>query len=503
MALNVRNYNNKEMLLFPASIGDYLPQDHLAWVIDEVVEQLDLQCLYKKIPSVGNPSYHPKMMLKLLFYGYAASIFSSRRIANALESDVAFIFLSGMQKPDFRTISDFRKNNLKELSEMFVQIVRLCRQLGLVELGHISLDSTVIGASANGGRFYDKDQLTKEEQKIQDQIQKLLDTANKTDTKEDELYGPDIRGDELPKELSSRKKRLEKIQEAKSKLEEGSIKKLSLTDTDASYQKLKSGLVKAGYRAEASIDSKHQIITACDVTNDRTDNYQLLPLIEQTEENLPEVTEQPSVIISADSGYSSMDRLKELEEKPHIDAYIPDVIYQGKARGKKVSEDSPFHKIHFRYNKKKDVYICPEGKELSCSGRRQDEGGQWGSTYKCRQCRQCPQFGVCTINRRGRQIFCYDNADVLLRMRQKLDTEKGKEIYRRRKVIVEPVFGNIKQNLGFWAFRLRGLTKVKAEFTLISIAHNIRKMAKHLRQEPLLNLPRGDFVLQPAVGLAV
>jgi len=502
MSLNVRNYNNKEMLLFPASIGDYLPEGHLAWVIDEVVDQLNLQCLYGKVPSVGNPSYHPKMMLKLLFYGYAASIFSSRRIARALESDVAFIFLSGMQKPDFRTISDFRKNNLKELSNMFVQIVRLCRQLGLIELGHISLDSTIIEASANGGRFYDKEGLAKEEQKIQDRIKKLLDTAQKIDSKEDELYGPDLRGDELPKELSSRKERLKKIQEAKKKLEEGQ-KKVSLTDTDASYQRLKSGLVKAGYRAQASIDAKHQVITACDVTSERTDNHQLLPLIGQTEKNLPELTEQPSVIISADSGYSSMDRLKILEEKPHIDAYIPDVIYQGKARGKKVSEDSPFHKVHFRYDQKKDVYICPEGKELSYIRRAQNEGGQWGSIYKCRQSRQCPHFGACTINSRGRQIFCYDNADVLQRMRQKLDTEKGKEIYRRRKVIVEPVFGNIKQNLGFWAFRLRGLTKVKAEFTLISIAHNIRKMAKHLRQEPLLNLPRGDFVLLPAIQTAL
>ena len=109
MSLNVRNYNNKDKLLFPAAIGDYLSKDHLAWVIDNVVEQLDLSCLYKKVPSVGNPSYHPKMMLKILFYGYAVSTFSSRKIAKGTETDVAFIFLSGMQRPDFRTISDYEE----------------------------------------------------------------------------------------------------------------------------------------------------------------------------------------------------------------------------------------------------------------------------------------------------------------------------------------------------------------------------------------------------------
>src|SRR3989338_5724396 len=168
MTLNVRNYNNKEMLLFPASIGDYLPKNHISWVIDEVVDQLDLNCLYKKVPLVGNPSYHPRMMLKILFYGYATSRFSSRKIAQSLESDVAFIFLSGMQKPDFRTISDFRKNNTEELSEIFVQIVRLSREMGLIGLGHISLDSTVIKASAHRDNFYDKEQLDEEEQKIKD-----------------------------------------------------------------------------------------------------------------------------------------------------------------------------------------------------------------------------------------------------------------------------------------------------------------------------------------------
>lgn len=501
MSLNVRNYNNKELLLFPACIGDYLPKDHLARIIDDVVEQLDLSCLYKKVASVGNPSYHPKMMLKILFYGYATSTFSSRKIGKGTETDVAFIFLSGMQKPDFRTISDFRKNNIEELSNLFIQIVRLCKKLGLISLGHISLDSTMIKANASREKALDREELILEEQAIDKKIKELLETAQATDDKEDEIFGPNLRGDEIPKELHSQKKRLEKIKEAKRKLEKESLKDVNLTDSDATFQKQEHNLVRPGYRAEVSVDAKEQVIVACDVTNKRTDYEQLIPLIEQTVDNLPEVSTQKSIVITADSGYSSMDRLKELESKEYVDAYIPDAVYQGKERDKMVKEDLPFHKKYFHYNPQKDVYICPNNEELTFRRRRKERGGQMGSVYQCRSqiCRRCRYFGICTKSPDGRQIRCYDNADVLYRMRQKLDTADGKMIYSRRKAIVEPALGNIKHNLGFRQFLLRGLKKVRAEFILIAIVHNIRKIAKFFRKRLLFKLPREDLILLPAI----
>ena len=240
MSLNVRNYNNKEMLLFPASIGDFLSKDHLAWIIDDVVEQLDLNCLYKKVSCVGNPPYHPKMMLKILFYGYATSNFSSRKIARGTETDVAFIFLSGMQKPDFRTISDFRKNNLEELSNLFAQIVKLCKKLGLVELGHISLDSTAIKANASKDATYDEERLILEERAITKKIKELLENAQDLDEKEDKIFGPNLRGDEIPEELRSQEKRLQKLKEAKRQLQQESLREINLTDPSATFQKARS-----------------------------------------------------------------------------------------------------------------------------------------------------------------------------------------------------------------------------------------------------------------------
>jgi len=499
MSLNVRNYNNKEMLLFPASIGDYLSKDHLAWVIDDVVEQLDLSCLYKKVASVGNPSYHPKMMLKILFYGYATSNFSSRKITKGLETDVAFIFLSGMQKPDFRTISDFRKNNTEEISHLFIQIVGLCRKLGLVGLGHISLDSTVIKANAYREKTYDREKLILEEKAVEKQIKELLDAAQATDNAEDKIFGVSSRGDEIPKELRSQEKRLEKLKEVKAKLEEESLKEINFTDPDVKFQRQEGNLVRPGYRAEVAVDEKEQIILSCDVINKANDVDQLIPLIEQIGRNLPETLTKESIIVTADSGYNSMENLKELESKQNIDAYIPDPKYQTARNGKTTPEDSPFYKDRFIYNPKNDTYLCPNHRELYFSHRKKEQGehGANSSIYRCRECRTCQYFGRCTKTTHGREIKIYDNTGQIYKMRNKLNTAYGKRIYARRKVIVEPVFGNIKHNLGFRQFLLRGLKKVKAEFTLIAIVHNIRKIAKFLKKLLFSKLPRSE--LAPAL----
>jgi len=501
MSLNVRNYNSKERLLFPAAIGDYLPNDHLAWIIDDVVEQLDLTCLYKKVSSIGNPSYHPKMMLKVLFYGYATSAFSSRRIAKGLESDVAFIFLSGMQKPDFRTISDFRKNNAAELSELFVQIVRLCNKLGLVSLGHISLDSTVIKASACRENAYDREKLVLEEQAIEKKMKKLLESAQAADDDEDLKFGERSRGDEIPKELRSQEKRLEKIKEAKAKLEKESLKEINLTDPDAKFQRQEYSLIRPGYRAEIAVDEKEQIIVSCDVVNKANDLEQLIPLLEQTSNNLPEASIRESIVVTADSGYSSMDNLKKLESKQNIDAYIPDNRYQTAQRGNPTKEDSPFYKKNFIYDPKKDVYLCPNRKELIFSHRKKEEGknGAYSSVYRCHECRTCQYFVRCTKSPHGRAIKIYDNREQIYTMRSKLDSADGKRIYARRKVIVEPPFGNIKHNLGFRQFLLRGLKKVKAEFALIAIVHNIQKIAKFLKKLLFSKLPRSQ--LAPSLAI--
>ena len=483
------------MFLFPASIGDYLSRDHLAWIIDDVVDQLNLSCLYGKVSSVGNPSYHPKMMLKILFYGYTQKTFSSRKIAKRLETDVAFIFLSGMQKPDFRTISDFRKNNLKEISKIFVQIVRFCKKLGLVELGHISLDSTVVKANASKEQFYTKDRLDQEEQKIKQKIDELLNNAQSTDDYEDQRFGSDKRGDEIPEQLRNHKERLNKIKAAKKLLEQEHFKQINLTDQDATFQKSQRQML-SGYRAQLSVDKKEQVIVACDVNKSTSDSNELKPLVEQTLKNTKRTTNK-TTIVTADSAYSSMQNLKELEQN-NLDAYIPDNKYQAAQRNKQTEEDLPFFKKNFRYEATEDTYLCPNNRKLNFIGIKTDDTGNRFRHYRCHSCQGCKHFGVCTKSPKGRAIKIYENEQLIYNMRKKLDTLKGKLIYKRRKIIVEPVFGNIKHNLGFREFLLRGLNKVKAEFSLIAIAHNLLKIARFIKEQKTLALENKYLIHLPA-----
>ena len=217
---NVRAYNQDQMQLFPPSIRSLIESDDLCLVVNDVVKTLDLSCLYEKISSEGNPAYHPAMMLKIYFYAYAKGIFSSRRIAQALKENIAFIFLAAWQRPNFRTISDFRKNNLRELGLLFSQIVELCRQLGMVKLGHIAIDGTKIKANAADASTYDRKRIDKE-------IKRWLQHAEAVDQQEDQLYGADKTGDELPEDIRDPEKRIKKLKELKKKLDAQGSEKIT------------------------------------------------------------------------------------------------------------------------------------------------------------------------------------------------------------------------------------------------------------------------------------
>lgn len=495
-SLNVRPYNNKELLLFPAAIGDFLPDDDLAHVVDEAVEQIDLTLYYRKISSVGNSSYHPAIMLKIWFYGYATKTYSSRKIEEKLYKDIAFIYLAGMQKPDFKTISEFRRKNLSELKNSFVALLQICQRLGLTKLGEISIDSKVMKANASAARVYDEKRLLKEREIIKKTIQEYLEKTNQVDLEEDQKFGPAKRGNELPEDIRKKENRIKKmkqivkqLKQAQAKLKQSGKKKINLTDEDAQFQKDKSRIIP-GYRAQVAVDSKKQIIVANDVTPEQCDASQLIPMVDQTCENVKELKrednpavdgEKEKLKIIADSRYNSELNLAELETKEEVDAYIPDMKEQAKKRGRKTPEGSPFHLSKFNFNQEENCFICPAGKKLNYI-KRMRYRNRWVYIYTCKECNHCPHFGKCTTDKKGRSIWVSEHAHLVKKMRQKLSTEEGKKIYGKRKTTVEPVLGNLSQNLGFREFLLRGLHKVKGEFSLMCIAHNLLKIAKFVKQ---------------------
>jgi transposase len=442
-------------------------------VVDDVVNNLDLSCLYVNIASEGNMAYHPKMMLKILFYAYASGIFSSRNIAKALGENIAFIYLAAWQRPDFRTINNFRKNNLAQVEDLFVQIVHVCQQLKMAKLGHICIDGSKFKANAADRKTYDR-------KRIEREMKRILDKAEKQDQHEDAQYGSDNSGDELPNEIRDREQRIEKLKQIQKQLDEESKKKINATDPDAVFMKTTGG-IKTSYNAQVCVDEEVQVIVAADVTNQQNDMEQLLPMVEQTEQN----TDDSIDILSADSGYSTANNLEQLESH-EIDAYIPDEIYQSRSRGKEVC---PFDKDNFVYDEATDVFTCPEGKIVKFWHTRRYENGNY-RVYRCVECTGCQHFGQCTKSKSGRTIWRRLVDKKIKQMRLKLDSEPGKAIYAKRKHIVEPVFGHIKSVLGFTDFHLRGLEKVKAEFKLVAIAHNLKKISKYAYKKGIGLTPR-------------
>ena len=462
---NLRPYNQDQMALFPPSVQSLIESDDLCMVINDVVKTLDLSCLYKKISTEGNPAYHPAMMLKIYFYAYAKGIFSSRKIAQALKENIAFIFLAAWQKPDFRTINDFRKNNLKELDILFCQIVLLCKQLGMVKLGHVAMDGTKIKANASDANTYDRDRIEKE-------IKRWLEQAEAIDQQEDALYDPDKTGDEIPEEIRDPEKRIQKLKELKKKLDVSDKEKINKTDADAVFMKTTAG-IQTAYNAQTAVDAARQVIIAADVTDEAADVQQLLPMIDQAQQNVSEKITQ----CSADAGYSSGENLQATEQRK-IDAYIPDREYQAQQRGKDVGD---FAKDRFAYDDDRDCYLCVEGHDLPFSHLQKRKNKEPLRIYRGRNCTACPFFGRCTTNKNGRSISRHPYEKELRKMRRKLDSESGKAIYGQRKYVVEPPFGHIKSIMGFTSFMLRGLKKVKAEFKLVSTAHNLRKIWLYLK----------------------
>jgi len=445
MIKSYKPYDPNQIYLFPPSPQEWLPKYHLVYFISDLVDNLDLTPLYNEYEkgTRGQPPYHPALMTKILFYAYCRGIFSSRKIAAHLYEDVAFIVLAGGNKPDFRTINEFRRRHIKSLPGIFVQILKICEKTGLVGLRHVSLDGTKIKANASKHKAMSYGRMKTEEQRLEKEIKKLLEKANHIDLKEDRQFGRDRRGDEIPEELAYRETRLAKIREAKAALEaeaksakeqddekkrngkkdpptpppHGRVKYVkktgepdekaqrNFTDPESRIMKNADKAFIQAYNCQAVVDAKNQIIVAADVTNQAADSQHLPMMMEETKENTGRYPKE----LSADTGYFSETNLNWLNGK--IDAFIP---------GEKIKHN------------------------------------------------QIPEPAP-----RGRIPVDLPLPD---RMRRKLRTKIGRAKYALRKQIVEPVFGQIKEARGFRRFLLRGLESVRGEWLLLCLTHNILKM---------------------------
>ena len=427
MAKTFRTYLPEQNLLLPASLRDWLPEDHLAYFVSDVVDQLNLsaiECVYEG-EERGQPPYHPRMMTKILVYGYCVGVFSSRRIQKRLVEDVAFRVLAAGNQPDFRTIADFRKLHLKALEELFQQMLRLTLETGMMKLGRVALDGSKVKANASKHKAMRYGRTKETEKRLREEVRQLLNQAEAADQEEDSRYGRDQRGDELPEELQRRETRIARIQQAQRALEERAreqaksegkdaeqahpTKKAQYNFTDPESRMLKGpdGFLQ-GYNTQIAVEPVFQLIVGQRVTQAANDKQQLVPLIEAIEE---QSGQKPEAVL-ADHGYCSDENLKYLARK-RVEGFI--------ATGKQKH------------------------------GERREP------------CKRGP------LPREASRVE---------RMERKLESKVGAAVYATRKFIVEPVFGQIKQARGFRQFLLRGIEKVRGEWALICMTHNLLKFHK-------------------------
>ena len=482
--MKFKEYNQRQSWLIPPNIEDEIPSGDICRVIDEVVESINTKQIENKYVEEGNTAYSPKMMLKVLFYSYSKGVFSSRKIAEELEKNIFYWYLSGKQKPDFRTICLFRTKHSLELKMIFREVVRFCLKLGLANLLTVTIDGTKIKANANRDKMRSEIWLEDKIHKESQAIDEALEKAKKIDEEENEQYGKNRRGDEIPEDIRDSKKRREKPEKLKREMIKNNRRLINETDTDAGLMR-SQGNYLVGFNCQAVVDTSSQVILAADVASEANDWAQL-------KGNVGEVKaaygKTPKILL-ADAGYCSGSNLRYLKDEA-IEGVIPDKSIKNiKADINSVkTERSGFNKDDFKYDKELDCYICPEGNKLKKQGLIPvtviRKGGEKAAyfQYQCFSCKKCRLKAECCTNKRGRCITRYFDEELREEMARKIRSKEGYELYKQRMKTAEPVFGNIKHNLGFREFKLRGLIKTRAEFFVIATVHNLIKIQNWLRK---------------------
>lgn len=475
---------NQQHLLFPSNIYTLLPKQHDCWHFYDLIQQLDTSTVEETYSPNGQRGYHPKLISGILIYAYSRGVFSSRHIEQRCKEDLSFMYIAQMSCPNFRVLSDFRKDHADFFHHCFKQTVQLAMELKLASLGHISLDGTKFKANTSKHKAMSYGRLKTQEKELTEEIEVLIKKAAQADSEEDAQYKENT-GYEIPEDLQFKKKRLEKITAAKVALENrekerhpeqdiDNKKQISFADTDANIMGKPGDGFTYNYNAQASVDSEHQIIVGQHISQKANDKQEVNPALEAIKKTSDRMPEKASL----DNGYYSGNNLQALE-KAGIDSYL--AISKGERTHKEALDQSnrPLLKSDFQYDEEHDHFICPAGQILPLKQCKKD--GRTTYQGEVATCQSCRYYSRCCRSKTGkaRSISGDKNEALRQRMRKKMETDPAKAVYSHRKTIVEPVFGQIK-NTGFRGFSLRGLTKVGGEFALICAVHNLKKILKKM-----------------------
>jgi transposase len=456
-----RHGDRRQNMLLPASIEQYVAQDAPVRAYDAFVDSLDFEQLGIQIEpdKAGCPQYDPKVMLKLLVYGYSYGVRSSRKLERETHYNLSFIWLTEGLKPDHKTIAEFRRRNKTALANVLRQCARVCIELGLIEGNTLFVDGSKVRASASIDNTWDKDRCIKRLEKIDTRIAQILSECEQADQKE----SGDCSLVKMEKELSDNKKLRARVSDILNRFKAEDKKSLNTTDPDCAKIHGRQGS-HAGYNAQTVVDEKHGLIVASDVVNENNDLQQFAKQMNHAQQTL----EKKPHAACADAGYSNVKELAKIDSQD-IKVIVPN---NRQASGK---PPEPFDKCNFKYDQHSDSYTCPKGHVLKYSSTNHQKKHK---VYRIGGmiCGQCCHFGVCSNNPRGRTITRLLDEELAEKLAVQYEQPESQKIYALRKQKSELPFGHIKHNLKVSGFLLRGLAGVRAEMAVLATCFNIVRM---------------------------
>jgi transposase len=470
----IEGWKREQIILFPETVDDYISEENMVRFVDAYVDKLDVKELgykYSETKETGRKPYDPKDMLKLYIYGYMMKIRSSRALESETHRNVELMWLIKKLQPDFKTIADFRKDNVDSIKLVCREFTLFCRKLGLIGSNLLAIDGSKFKAVNSKDKCYTKKFIKKELKEIDQKINDYLDAIDRSDMKENEFSKIDTqRLKEIIENLSEEKAEIKKLLQ---EIEEENANQKSMTDSDSRMMKTSNGTYQVGYNTQIAVDDKHHLIVESEVTNEQNDIKCLSQIAEKSKQTL----DIDKIKVVCDGGYYSEKEISDCEGK-NIECYV--VI------PKKNSNESKgmYGRDQFRYEESIDTYICPQNKTMTYRFTR-ERGDRKLRRYECSECNKCPMKSNCTNSKGNRYIDRSEFEEVICRVKER--AANNPEILKSRSKIIEHVFGTIKQWLGYGgAFLVKGLRMVNGEFSLIALSYNIRRAVNTLGVKKLI-----------------
>ena len=491
-AIEYKEYVMNAGYLLPPSLADFLGSEDEVHAFAEVTEGLDISCLDSGFSGMGQHPYHPRMLLRLLMWGMANGVVSTRKIEVLAHRDVSFVYLAGGQRPDYRTLARFRRRNVKAIKGLFKETVMLCARLGMVNLGHVCLDGTKLKANSSRHKAMSYGRMKEEERRLEGEIEELMRQAEAVDSEEDRVFGKDNQGYHLPDELKRREDRLKKIRGLRQELEEekreeqglgeGEVplieekEQRSFADREARMMLMKRGEFDYGYNGQLCTDEGEGVIVAADLSNQGSDMGHLPGMVEEVRELKQELgltgEDERETQMSADSGYLSAENIQ--AEGKGIEL----LIASGRERKEedRESKDGRVYSLkRFCYDKEGEGWRCPGGRLLRLEG----EVGDGKRRYVCDDCAGCRLRAHCLKAGEDRRVLVVEEGQIILgEMRARMKRPEKQAVYRKRKWVAEQPIGQIKEGMGFRGVSVRGQIYACGQWVFACAVHNVMKAVR-------------------------